>query len=70
MTKTFEILEQIEKQLEEYLDVKRVNFPRFYFLSNDELLEILSKQTDIMAIQQHLGKCFEAIVRIHFGDAS
>lgn len=63
-----ETLNTIQKALENYLEEKRKGFPRFYFLSNDELLEILAKSNDIEALQKNMKKCFEAIYRLDFGE--
>lgn len=61
-------LESVQKSLEDYLETKRRAFPRFYFLSNDELLEIMSQTRDPHAVQAHMSKCFDAIKRIKFGE--
>ena len=39
---------------------------RFYFLADDDLIQILSQTKEPTAVQKHLGKCFEAVDRLQF----
>jgi len=39
-------LDEVQKNLEQYMELKRSSFPRFYFLSDDELIDILAKSKD------------------------
>ena len=54
-------LEFCEKALSEYMESKKRAFPRFYFVSTAELLDILSNSNEPANVQKHMSKCFQAI---------
>ncbi|XP_070849918.1 dynein axonemal heavy chain 2 [Chaetodon trifascialis] len=62
-------LEEIQKALDMYLETKRQIFPRFYFLSNDDVLEILGQSQNPEAMQPHMKKCFDNIKSLHIEKA-
>ena len=37
------------------------SFSRFYFLSNDDLLEVLGQSKNPDLVQKHMNKCFDNI---------
>ncbi|AWP17229.1 putative dynein heavy chain 9 axonemal [Scophthalmus maximus] len=55
-----------EKALAEYLDTKRLAFPRFYFVSSVDLLDILSNGTNPHQVQKHLSKLFDNMAKMEF----
>ncbi|XP_070583565.1 dynein axonemal heavy chain 11 isoform X3 [Erythrolamprus reginae] len=57
-----------EKALAEYLETKRLAFPRFYFVSSADLLDILSKGTQPKQVTCHLIKLFDNIADLKFQD--
>ena len=61
-------LENVEKGLNNYMEKKRGVFPRFYFISNPQFLEILSQTKDIKKVKNNLNKIFESIENIDLRD--
>ncbi|XP_076978309.1 dynein axonemal heavy chain 11 isoform X2 [Tamandua tetradactyla] len=55
-----------EKALAEYLETKRVAFPRFYFISSADLLDILSKGAQPKQVTRHLAKLFDSVADLRF----
>lgn len=57
-------LEKIQKKLNDLLAAKRVNFPRFFFLSNEDLLELIGQAKNPVVINKHIKKIYEGINKI------
>lgn len=57
-----------EKALAEYLETKRLAFPRFYFVSSSDLLDILSNGNQPEIVAKHLTKLFDSMARLKFDE--
>uniref|UniRef100_H2ZKA8 AAA+ ATPase domain-containing protein n=1 Tax=Ciona savignyi TaxID=51511 RepID=H2ZKA8_CIOSA len=55
-----------EKALAEYLETKRLAFPRFYFVSSSDLLDILSNGNNPVEVSRHLAKLFDNMSKLKF----
>ena len=68
METLLEQLHRCQKALNEFLEEKRSAFPRFYFIGDDDLLEILGQATQPVVIQSHLKKLFAGIHSVVFSE--
>ncbi|KAI4214893.1 MAG: hypothetical protein LQ351_002606 [Letrouitia transgressa] len=56
-----ELLNKIQKALGEYLERERSSFPRFYFVGDEDLLEIIGNSNDIARVSKHFRKMFAGL---------
>ena len=61
-------LSTCEKALTDYLETKRLLFPRFYFLSSSDLLDILSSGNEPTLVAKHLIKLFDSLAKLSLLD--
>ncbi|XP_072207474.1 dynein axonemal heavy chain 10 [Excalfactoria chinensis] len=61
------VLEKCQKSLNDYLDSKRNAFPRFFFISDEELLSILGSSSPL-CVQEHMIKMYDNIASLRFQD--
>jgi dynein heavy chain len=59
-------LELCQKSLNEYLDVKKTIYPRFYFVASVALLDILSNGNNPPRIMRHFGDCYVGLKSLEF----
>ena len=59
-------LSKIQKALGEYLEKQRSNFARFYFVGDEDLLEIIGNSKEIRMVQRHFPKMFAGITQLQF----
>ncbi|VDN07087.1 unnamed protein product [Thelazia callipaeda] len=65
-----DMLGKIQKALGEYLERERSSFPRFYFVGDEDLLEIMGNSKDITRVQKHLKKMFAGITAVDVDEDS
>ncbi|KAI9842610.1 MAG: hypothetical protein M1837_007048 [Sclerophora amabilis] len=65
-----ELLNKIQKALGEYLERERVSFPRFYFVGDEDLLEIIGNSNDTLRIAKHFKKMFAGLSGLLMGEDS
>uniref|UniRef100_A0A7E4ZT92 Dynein heavy chain, cytoplasmic n=1 Tax=Panagrellus redivivus TaxID=6233 RepID=A0A7E4ZT92_PANRE len=63
-----EMLAKILKALGDYLERQRSSFPRFYFVGDEDLLEIMGNSKDVIRVMKHLKKMFAGIMAVEYNE--
>lgn len=59
-----ELLANVQKALGDYLETQRSAFARFYFVGDEDLLEIIGNSKDVAIVQRHFTKMYAGITSL------
>ena len=57
-------LDEVHQSLELKLEAKRQSFPRFYFISNDDLVDFICQARQPEKLQPHIPKLFDGVASL------
>lgn len=58
-------IQELSKRIDDYLNTRRLNFPRLYFLSNVELMSILTEEPkNLQKVGRFLSKIFDSVFQL------
>jgi dynein heavy chain len=61
-------LHVINKSINDFLDFKRSKIRRLHFISNDEMIILLAKSSEIDEVNKYIGKLFENVNKLKLGE--
>ncbi|CAJ1328908.1 unnamed protein product [Effrenium voratum] len=59
-----DMLTAVQKALGDYLEKQRSQFARFYFVGDEDLLEMIGNSKDVAAVSRHLAKMFAGLSQL------
>eukprot|EP00644_Phytophthora_capsici_P006196 jgi/Phyca11/8904/fgenesh1_pm.PHYCAscaffold_32_\ len=65
-----DMMGNVQRALGEYLERQRAAFPRFYFVGDEDLLEMIGNSKEPMQIQRHLSKMFAGISSLEMDNST
>ncbi|KAK6201119.1 dynein heavy chain, cytosolic [Scheffersomyces amazonensis] len=63
-------LTKLRKSLADYLEKQRELFPRFYFIGNEDLLDLIGGSADMARINRHVAKMFTGVAQLKVDEDS
>jgi dynein heavy chain 1 len=65
-----DMMGNVQRALGEYLERQRAAFPRFYFVGDEDLLEMIGNSKEPLQIQRHLSKMFAGIASLELDNTN